>query len=88
MGWLRTFFKGKGVHVHIRRGEEGTEVKLSGTIARAVRPRFLSFLRTLELENATLYISGDAGGGWRIERATGIDPGTVQRIRNFLANEV
>ena len=89
MGWLRTFFKGEGVHVHVRRGREagGSKVTLSGTLARSVRPRFVSYFESLPLENATLYITGDASGGWRIERSSGIDPATEQRIRNFLANE-
>ena len=90
MGWLRTFFKGKGVHVHVWKGAEGEDnnVKLSGGLARAVRPRLVAFLRSLPLENAAFYVSGDATSGWRIERSSGIDEGTEQRIRNFLTNEV
>jgi hypothetical protein len=90
MGWLRTFFKGKGVHVHVRKGAAGesNEVKLSGGLARAVRPKLVSFLGSLPIENATFYVTGDAVSGWRIERSSGIDEGTEQRIRNFLANEV
>ena len=90
MGWLRTFFKGEGVHVHVRKGAAGeaNKVKISGTLARSVGPKLVSFLESLPLENATLYISGDAGGGWRIGRSSGVDEATKQRIRNFLASEV
>ena len=90
MGWLRTFFKGTGVHVHVWQGAEGEDnhLQLSGGLARADSPRLVAFLRSLPLENAAFYVSGDATSGWRIERSSGIDEGTEQRIRNFLTNEV
>ncbi len=90
MGWLRTFFKGSGVHVHVWKGAEGerSNVKISGGLARSVRPKLVDFLRSLPIENAVFYVTGDATGGWRIERSSGIDEATKQRIRNFLTNEV
>ncbi len=90
MSWLRTFFKGSGVHVHIRKGAggEGNRVKLSGGLARAARPRLVAFLGSLPVEDATFYVTGDAERGWRIERSSGLDESTEQRIGNFLANEV
>ncbi len=85
-----SFFKGTGVLIRVTaapRGSGRRKVKVSGAVARSVRPKLVSFFESLPLEDASIRFALDEECGWRIEHTEGITPGIEQRIRNFLVNE-
>ena len=67
---------------------DGPEVTIIGAVARAVRPKLVSFLKSLPLTDAEIRFEPDSDSGWRIAHISGVPAGVEQRIRNFLGSEV